>query len=97
MAATSNIVEEEYYPSNRATGIMSKVLANVHWDQGSIPRRVKLKTQKMALDSALLNTQHCKVWIKGKVEQSREWSNVFSQTLGLHWQRSPTYNPSVKV
>ena len=30
----------------------------------------------MVLDSALLNTQHYKVRIKGKVEQSREWSNA---------------------
>ena len=28
------------------------------------------KTQKMVLDAALLNTQHNKVTIKGKVEQS---------------------------
>ena len=26
----------------------------------------------MVFDAALLNTQHYKVWIKGKVEQSRE-------------------------
>ena len=26
----------------------------------------------MVLDASLLNTQHYKVWIKGKVEQSRE-------------------------
>ena len=30
------------------------------------------KTQKMVLDSSLLNTQHYKVRIKGKVEQYRE-------------------------
>ena len=30
------------------------------------------KTQKMVLDDSLLNTQHYKVRIKGKVEQSRE-------------------------
>ena len=29
------------------------------------------KTQKMVLDATLLNTQHYKVKIKGKVEQSR--------------------------
>ena len=28
--------------------------------------------QKMVLDTSLLNTQHYKVLIKGKVEQSRE-------------------------
>ena len=41
-------------------------------DLGSIPGRVILKTQKMVLDTFLLNTQQYKVRIKGKVEQSRE-------------------------
>ena len=41
-------------------------------DLGSLPGRVIPKTQKMVLDASLLNTQHYKVWIKGKVEQSRE-------------------------
>ena len=34
----------------------------------------------MVLDAALLNTQHNKVWIKGKVEQSREWSSALHYT-----------------
>ena len=34
--------------------------------------RVIPKTQKMVLDASLLKTQHYKVRIKGKVEQSRE-------------------------
>ena len=41
-------------------------------DRGSIPGRVIPKTQKMVLDAALLNYQHYKVKIKGKVEQSRK-------------------------
>ena len=41
-------------------------------DLGSIPGWVIPKTQKMVLDASLLNTQHYKVRIKGKVEQSRE-------------------------
>ena len=41
-------------------------------DLGSIPGRVIPKTQKMLLDASLLNTQHYKVRIKGKVEQIRE-------------------------
>ena len=51
---------------------MSRVFANGSRDQGSIPGRVMSKTQKMVLDVALLNTQHYKIRIKGKVEQSRE-------------------------
>ena len=31
----------------------------------------------------LLNTQHYKVQIKGKVEQSREWSSALPYTLVL--------------
>ena len=51
------------------------MFANGPGDRGSIPGRVIPKTQKMVLDAALLNTQHYKVRIKGKVEQSREWSS----------------------
>ena len=39
------------------------------------------KTQKMLLDAALLNTQHYKVRIKGKVEQYMEWSSALPYTL----------------
>ena len=49
-----------------------RVFANGPGDLGSIPGRVIPKTQKMLLDASLLNTQHYKVRIKGKVEQSRE-------------------------
>ena len=38
----------------------------------------QVETQKMLLDAALLNTQHYKVRIKGKVEQSKERSNALS-------------------
>ena len=48
------------------------MFANGPGDLGSIPGRVIPKTQKMELDASLLNTQHYKVRIKGKVEQSRE-------------------------
>ena len=36
-------------------------------EKGGLP-----KTQKLVLDASLLNTQHYKVRIKDKVEQSRE-------------------------
>ena len=54
---------------------MTRVFADGLGDGGSIPGRVIPKTQKMVLDVALLNTQYYKVRIKGKVEQSREWSS----------------------
>ena len=34
----------------------------------------------MVFDTALRNTQHYKVRIKSKVEQSREWSSTLSNT-----------------
>ena len=37
----------------------------------------------MVLDTALLKTQQYKVRIKGKVEQSREWSNALPYTSVL--------------
>ena len=57
------------------------VFANGPGDLGSIPGRVIRKTQKMVLDAALYNNQHYKIRIKGKVEQSREWSSTLPYTL----------------
>ena len=51
---------------------MSSMLANGAGDRGSIPGRVITKTQKMVLGAAFLSTQHYKVRIKVKVEQSWE-------------------------
>ena len=58
-----------------------RVFANGPGDLGSIPGRVIPKTQKMVLDTSLLNTQHYKVRIKGKVEQPRERSSALHYTL----------------
>ena len=55
---------------------MSRVFANDPGDQGSIPGRVIPKTKKMLPDAALLNTQHYKVRVKGKMEQFWEWSSA---------------------
>ena len=49
-----------------------RVFAHDAADQDSIPGLIILKTQKMVLDSSLLNTQRHKLWIKNKVDQSRE-------------------------
>ena len=56
--------------------IMNRLFDNGLGDRGSIPGRVIPKTQKMVLDTALHNIQHFKIKIKGKVEQSREWSKA---------------------
>ena len=50
------------------------MIANDPGDLCSIPGQVIPKTQKMVLDTSLLNTQHYKVQIKGKVGQSWERS-----------------------
>ena len=60
---------------------MVRVFANGPGDLGSIQGRVNAKTQKMAFDATLLNTQHHKVKIKRKVEQSSERSSALPCTL----------------
>ena len=62
-----------------STGLVI-VFANGLGDWGSIPGRVILKTQKMVLNTSLLNTLHYKVCFKGKVEQSRERGSALSYT-----------------
>ena len=47
---------------------------------GFNPRSSHTKDSDMALDAALLNIQHYKVRIKGKVDQSREWSRAHHYT-----------------
>ena len=66
---------------SQSIGLMSRVFANSSGGWGSIPGRVIPKSQKMLLEVALLNTQHYKVMIKGKVEQFRKWSIALPYTL----------------
>ena len=49
------------------------------WVQSQVKSYQRLK--KMVLDATLLNTQYYKVRIKGKVEQSKEWSSTLPYTL----------------
>ena len=60
---------------------MVRVFSNGPGDLDSIPGHIIPKTLKMVLDTSLLNTQHYKVRIKGKVEQSRERSSALPYTL----------------
>ena len=64
---------------------MRRVFANGPGDRGSILGRVIPNTQKMVLDAALLNTQHYKLRIKRKVEQSRKWSSTLPYT-SVYWK-----------
>ena len=54
-------------------------MARETWVQFQVESYQRLK--KMVLDASLLNTQHYKVRIKGKVEQSRERISA----LPTHW------------
>ena len=58
-----------------------RVFTNDPGQLGSIPGRVIPKTQKMLVDASLLNAQHYKVKIKGKLEQSREKSRAIPHYL----------------
>ena len=62
-------------------GMMATVFANGPGDLGSIQGRVIPKIQKLVLDASCLNSQHFKIRIKGKVEQSREMSSALSKTF----------------
>ena len=57
-------------------GLVDRVFARGLKDRSSVPGRFIPKTQKMVLDTSLLRTQHYKVRIKGKVEQSRGRSSA---------------------
>ena len=73
-----NVLWNQTKPNQK--GQYSIVFANGPGDRGSILGRVIPKTQKIVLDALLLNTQHYKVQIKDKVEQSRDRSSVLHYT-----------------
>ena len=73
------VIWNAYWRKN-ATEIDS-CIANSPGDLGSIPGRVIPKTQKMVLDASLLNTQHYKVGIKGKVRAIQGRSSALPYTL----------------
>ena len=60
------------------TGQVGEIFTNDLRDQDSYQR-----LKKMVLNVSLLNNQHYKVCIKGKVEQSRERSSVLPYTSVL--------------
>ena len=71
------------------------MFANGSVDWGSISARVIPKTQKMALDAIFLNTQHYKIRIKGKVEQSRERSSALLCVVAI--EKGAFRSPSTMV
>ena len=73
--------DDNPFATSIAHGMMVRVFAYGPGDLGSIPGRVIPKTSKMVLNVSLLNIQHYKVGIKGKVEKSRERSGALPYTL----------------
>ena len=73
------------------------MFANGPGDRSLIPGRVIPKTQKMVLDSALLSNQHYKVRIKGKVEQSKEWSSALPTPRCSSYWKENLRAPSTKT
>ena len=74
---------------------MIRVFANRLGNVGSILGRVIPKTQKTVLDAALLNTQHYKVRIKGKVYQSRKCVGPFFIPWCLAIEKAAFGSPSI--
>ena len=64
----------------RFIGLVVRVFDTGSVDRGSVPGWVITKTQEMLLDTALHNTQHYKVRIKGRMSQSRERSSALHYT-----------------
>ena len=79
--SSGHLIEVWYLLNKPDIGLAVRVFANGPGDLGSIPGRVIPKIKKMVLDASLLNTQHYKVRIKGKVEQLKERSSALLSTL----------------
>ena len=70
-------------------GLAVRVFAKGPGDRGLIPDRVIPKTPKMVIEASLQNTQHYKVRIKGKGEQSREMSSaLITPQCSGYWKGS---------
>ena len=78
-------------------GLVGRVFASDPGDQGSIPFRDIPKTQKMLLDTSLLNAKQYKVRIKGKVEQLNERSSALPYT-SVWWplKKEPSDHPRLR-
>ena len=70
MCVSSETTGQEHGRVERSTMVRETVV------QSQVKSYQKLK--KMVLDAIMLNTQHYKVGMKGKVEKSREWNSALS-------------------
>ena len=76
---------------------MSRVFANGPGTEVQSQVKSYQRLKKMVLDAALLKSQHCKVRIKGKVEQSREWSGALLHIGVVAIEKGTFGSPSTKV
>ena len=83
------------WKKTRLIGLVGRMFANGQGDLASIPGRVIPMTLKMVLDTSLLNTQHYKVRIKGKVEQSGESTPVHLAVVAI--EKGAFWSPSTTV
>ena len=82
---------------NRLIGLVVRVFTTGPGDLGSLPCHVIPKILKMVLDTSLLNSQHYKVCIKDKLEQSWERNCAFSTLrCSSYWKRA-FGSPSIMV
>ena len=79
----------------RAIGLMS--VRQWSGRPGFNPRSSHTKDSKMILDFFFLSIQHYKVRIKGKVEQSREWSRTLPYTRVVAIEKGAFGSPSTMV
>ena len=76
------LTEEKCYKIFIIKWLECSVMARKTWVQSQVKSYQRLKKKKKnVLDASLLNTQHYKVQIKGKVEKSRERSSTLAYTL----------------
>ena len=74
-------IDPTIYDVKTPSTMTNKGWKYMHSDRNIIqPRSIHTKDSKMILDTSLLNTQHYKVHIKGKLEKSRQKSSALSYT-----------------
>ena len=77
--------QEEAVSTQNGGPIKLRAMSVRQWSGrlGFNPRLSHTKDSKIVLDSALLSTQHYKVRINGKVEQSKEWSSAHHGVVAI--------------
>ena len=77
--------------------VMDKVFANGPRDWGSIPGRVRPKTQKMVIGLTLLNNLYFKVQIQSKWSNTEKWVAPFPKSQYSSYWKGAFQLPSTTV